>query len=137
MRRIACRLCSPGPSSTKLTSLIVPDYATAQAGSAPFFAVVASPESFPLRQRIIHNRDHSSRPWESSCIEVSLEDLRFYFETATPEGLAGYRYVAAAVALGNLPGEMTNMMSAGFGLWKVKRSDYEAMLRAQSGLTDT
>ena len=128
------RSTSSGENAAGMTALILPDYATGQKGAAPFLSVVDDPKKFGLAQRTFHNRDHQAKPWESSCIEVSGDDLRFYFETSTREGLAGFHNVARSVALGLLPGTTSNMMAAGFALWIVPRAKYQAMLRERQGI---
>ena len=122
------------PSDAK--ELIMPDYATGRAGDAPFLAVVSDPKAFSLPHRTFHNKEYKSKPWESSCIEVSGGDLRFYFETATKEGVMGYHNVARAVALGQLPGTTKNVMSAGFAVWIVPRDEYQQMLKDRQGIEE-
>jgi hypothetical protein len=116
------------------SALAVPAYATR--GSVPLLAVVANPSAFSFAQRVIHNMEHRDRPWESSCLEVHRDNLVFYFETATPQGLAGFQHVARAVALGELPGEVVNMMTAGFATWKVPREEYHEMLQRRGGIEE-
>ncbi len=100
-----------------------------------FAAVLSDPSKFPLSQRVLHNANHSTNGWESSCVEVSPSELRFYFETATDAGLHGYQRVARAVALNELPGEAVNMMGVGYALWVVDRQEYLDLISIRPALT--
>ncbi|CAM45581.1 hypothetical protein, unknown function [Leishmania braziliensis MHOM/BR/75/M2904] len=52
-------------------------------------------------------------------------DVVHYYETSTPEGLAGYQQIAMQVCMEQLPGSCTNFSAeGGFAVWVVPHDEY-------------
>lgn len=64
-------------------------------------------------------------------------DVVHYYETSTPEGLAGYQQMAMQVRKGILPGSCMNFSAeGGFAVWVVPHTEYLATLSAMGYLPE-